>query len=382
MKSFWQALRGWLLLAAIIAAGWAALHFFVLRPEPVKVSVYMARPGVVERIVANTKAGSVRSRRSADLSAEAAGRVVEILKREGERVQAGDPLLRLDDRTARALERLSKQELRAAQARVKEAQAAFRDAREEFERLHRVREKKPEAVADAEYDRAVRAKERAAAALEALQAALDVQRERVRQAEIQVDQLTLRAPFSGVIAERFIEVGEWAVPGKPLLRLLDPDRLYIRAELDEVDIGEVRQGAEVRIRLDPFRDRTFEGEITRVAPYVSEALQENRTVVVEVEFRGELDGTRLRPGISADIEVILDRTDGTTLRVPTLAILEGDRVLVAQDGLAVSRKIETGLRNWDFTEVKAGLSEGDPVIVSLDREEVRAGARIVIEERR
>jgi HlyD family secretion protein len=83
------------------------------------------------------------------------------------------------------------------------------------------------------------------------------------------------------------------------------------------------------------------------------------------------------PGLSADIEVILDARDDV-LRVPTYAILEGNRVLAVKGGKLESVAVETGLRNWEFTEIASGVSEGDQVVVSLDRAEVKAGARVEV----
>ena len=81
------------------------------------------------------------------------------------------------------------------------------------------------------------------------------------------------------------------------------------------------------------------------------------------------------PGLSADLEVILDARDDV-LRVPTYALLENSRVLVVQDDRLVEQKVTTGLHNWSHTEITSGLSPGDSVVVSLDRPEVRAGARV------
>ena len=66
------------------------------------------------------------------------------------------------------------------------------------------------------------------------------------------------------------------------------------------------------------------------------------------------------------------------LRVPTYALLEGDRVLVVQGNKLAAGKVQTGLRNWEFTEIDSGLAEGDQVVVSLDKPEVKAGARVRI----
>ena len=87
------------------------------------------------------------------------------------------------------------------------------------------------------------------------------------------------------------------------------------------------------------------------------------------------------PGTSADVEVILSQRE-ETLRIPTSTLIEGDRVLLLAGGELVERRVETGLRNWDFTEIREGLAEGDRLVTSLDRTEVRAGAAAVEEEQR
>ena len=87
----------------------------------------------------------------------------------------------------------------------------------------------------------------------------------------------------------------------------------------------------------------------------------------------------LLPGTSADIEIILKAVENV-LRMPTYALLEGDRVLVFNDGHLKAVEVKTGMRNWEFTEVKEGLQEGERVVVSLDRAEVREGARASIRD--
>ncbi len=87
------------------------------------------------------------------------------------------------------------------------------------------------------------------------------------------------------------------------------------------------------------------------------------------------------PGTSADAEVILSGRDGA-VRVPTFTLLEGDEVLVVQaDGTLAERQLTLGLRNWDWTEVRAGLEPGDRVVSSLDRPEVKAGAAVEVVDR-
>jgi HlyD family secretion protein len=102
-----------------------------------------------------------------------------------------------------------------------------------------------------------------------------------------------------------------------------------------------------------------------------------------VEIEAELDDAALAatllPGTSADVEVILDVRDDV-LRVPSSALLASGGVLLVDGARLVERPVEVGLRNWDQTEIRTGLTAGDRVVTSLDRAEVTAGARVVMRE--
>ena len=112
----------------------------------------------------------------------------------------------------------------------------------------------------------------------------------------------------------------------------------------------------------------------RVAPFVLDALEQNRTVEIEVELTDPAAAAGLLPGLSADVEVIIDRRD-QVLRLPTSAIAEGGKVLVLERDRLAERVIVTGMRNWLFTEVKEGLGAGDLVVTSRNSTAVKAGAR-------
>jgi len=98
---------------------------------------------------------------------------------------------------------------------------------------------------------------------------------------------------------------------------------------------------------------------------------------VEAGFEAATLPANLLPGLSADLEVILDARE-KVLRIPTYALLEGGRVLLVENGRLVERPVTTGLRNWSFTEIASGLTGGEEVVVSLDRAEVKAGARVTV----
>ena len=152
--------------------------------------------------------------------------------------------------------------------------------------------------------------------------------------------------------------------------------------MDEVDSGRIQLEQAAKITLDSRRDESFSGVVSRIAPYVLDTEAQNRTVEVEIEFDPPEQCQGMLPGTSADAELILEiRPD--SLRIPTSSLIEGRRVLVFNDGRLEEREIETGLRNWDFTEIQSGLTEGELIVSSLDRKEVKAGvqAKIEVDER-
>jgi HlyD family secretion protein len=203
--------------------------------------------------------------------------------------------------------------------------------------------------------------------------------------EVELSKTVIDAPFAGVVAEVNLEVGEWVTPSPPLLTsppvtdLIDPTSIFVSAPMDEVDSGAIRAGLPVKLTVDSRPGETFGGEVLRVAPYVLDEEAQNRTLEIEIAFRDQKIAESMLPGTSADAEVILEAL-GNVLRVPTSALLQNQSVLILENGELVERKIEIGLRNWQFAEVTKGLSEGELVVVALDKIEIEAGARAVAEE--
>jgi HlyD family secretion protein len=201
-------------------------------------------------------------------------------------------------------------------------------------------------------------------------------------AETELDKTVINAPFAGIIAEVNVEVGEWVTPSPPLLTsppvidLIDPTSIFVSAPMDEVDSGAIRSGLPVKLTIDSRPGESFTGRVLRVAPYVLDEEAQNRTLEIEVAIDDPALAESLLPGTSADAEVILEsRKD--VLRVPTSALLQNQSVLILEGGELVQRKIEIGLRNWQFAEVLSGLAVGESVVIALDKLEIEAGVRAV-----
>lgn len=369
------------ILAVIIGAA-VALRFTVFVPKLVPVSVFVVRPGKVEETVMNSKAGTVKVRRRANLSTEIGGRVIFLGSREGEKVRKGQLLLRLEDSEFRASLALAQRAAESAEAAKQEACLAAELAEREYRRSSTLNSQG--IVSEAILDQASNRSQSASAQCEAARAETRRARASVDVAQAALQKTELLAPFDGVVVQLSAELGEFVTPSPPgvpippVIDVLDNKSIYIEAPMDETDAGRLFAGLPVRISLDSYPDQYFPGKLTRVAPFVRDIEGQNRTVDVESEFtRIDPDKTFL-PGTSADLEVVL-RSREKVLRIPTYAVMEGNRVLVVEnDDVIRARTIQVGLRNWEFVQVTEGLKEGDRVVTSLDRAEVKEGARVKV----
>ena len=363
------------MVVAAVVALLVVLQLTVFRPRPIEVEGVRATRGLVEDAVTNSQAGTVKARLRARVGAERAGRVASIERREGARVKRGELMIQLDPSTAQNQLDVAQRDVEAAAAVVEAARAAATLARQQHDRNTRLFA--DQLISAGEMDQSRTRLESAAADLQGAEARQQRARSALRLAQNELDHLRVLAPFDGVVGERMVEVGESVVPGQPVLEVVSLDRLYVSAPLDEMDIGRVREGLPARVTLDPYRGRIWQGMVTLVSPVVDDTREQNRTLEVEVEMTPDPTAPTPKPGTSADVEIILDRHDGV-LRVPTNAVIEGRRVLVAEKGQAVQREVTTGLRNWDWTEVRSGVSEGAWVITSLEKQGVKNGARVAV----
>jgi len=376
-------MKKWLLLLLVLVALGFALKWTVLAPDPIAVRTFEVDRGIVEATVTNSKAGTIKARRRAKLSTGTSGIVVELGARRGERVKEGDVLLRLDDATQSSQLSLAERAFDVAVADHARACIAAQRALRELDRNRKLAADK--IVSEDVLDGLESNHELAGAQCKVAEAEVERSRASVAVARAEHEKTILRAPFDAIIAEVSVEIGEWVTPSVPLLAApelldaIDPSSLYVSAPMDEVDAALLAVGQIARLTIDPYPDREFPGKVARVSPYVLDLEQQNRTLEIEVELDDQAFSATLLPGTSADVEVILDTAD-QVLRIPSYCLLDGSRVLVVEDSILVRRQVEVGLRNWQWAEITGGLSVGEHVVTSLDREDVVEGAEVVLEE--
>lgn len=336
--------------------------------------------------------GRVRPDRQAQLSLRVGGRVTEVRVVAGDQVEAGQVLVTLDpaplEREVRQAEleltarrqRLDQARAGGSPAEIEAAQAAVREAtvaREVAQANYDDRAQEPDAETSDEAARLEAAKaayQRARATLEkalsgaapeeiaALETAVQQAELGLTTARARLDDTRLMAPFAGVVLDVTTRVGETVSSGAPLLLLADVSRLYVEADVEEVDAPLVQVGQTAELRLDAFPGQTLSGKVGRVAPAAS-----TLRGAVSYPTRIDLDphSLALKPGMSATVRIATAiRPDA--LLVPARAVQTLGRqkiVRLFRDGRPVEVEVTTGLTDRQQIEIVEGLREGDLVLV-------------------
>lgn len=373
-------MRRAIVVAVVVAASAAAGWWYLSRPKPLPVTIAVVERGLVESTVANTRAGTVSACRRAKLAPRTGGQIARLLVKEGDRVRRGQVLLELWNDDLAAQLKAAEGQLESARQRATEACLTADLAGREAERSRQLKDKG--FISDERLDRAVAEAQARRAACNAAGAEVRLANSRLSAARAELSRSYLRAPFAGIVAEVTGEVGEFTtpsppgIPTPPAVDLIDDSCLYVTAPIDEVDAPSVELGQVGRISIDAYPGRKFPGYVRRIAPYVLDREKQARTVDVEVEFEDPAQFQTLLVGYSADVEIVLASRENV-LRVPTAAVLEGNRVwLLRPPGDALeTRAFEPGLSNWDFTEVRSGLNQGDRIVLSIERQGLKEGVR-------
>ncbi len=364
------------LLVVALAVG---AFFWFTRTKPVSVVLKPVDRGNVESTVVNTRAGTVEACQRTRLSTIMGGRIEYLGVKEGDKVKKGQLLLKLWNDDQKAQQTLAEAQRAVAAQRVKEVCTTAASSRREAERQTSLKNKG--FVSEAREDAAKSEADARSAACETARADVAQAAARIDVTKVEQGRMTLYAPFDGTVAKIVGELGEYStpsppgVPTPPAIDLIDESCLYIKAPMDEVDAPKIRAGLPVRVTLDAMPKQPLQGKVRRVAPYVLAVEKQARTVDVEVDFDMPATGGLL-VGYSADVEIVL-ATRSNVLRVPTAALIEGGRVMVlnAESGKLEERKVKIGTANWEFTEIVEGLTEGERIVISLEREGVKVGAR-------
>jgi RND family efflux transporter MFP subunit len=299
--------------------------------------------------------GVVEAVNRATLSAQTGGRVLELPYDVNDFVKAGDVVVRFTDVEQRA-------GLRQAQAGLNAAQAAAREAEADFKRISEIYERR--LVARAQLDQAEARVANARAQLQSAQAAL-------KATEEQLDYTEVRAPYSGIVTERMVEVGETVGPGQPLIAGLSVEQLRLNVQVPQSDVAALREHGRAFLLLAD--GRRIEASRVTIFPYADPA---SHSFSVRVELPQAETG--LSPGMSAKVAFVIGESE--RLLLPADALVKRSEVTAAyvlgEQGL-VLRQLRLGHRFGDEVEVLAGLKPGEQVA----RDPVAAGLLLLQQAR-
>jgi RND family efflux transporter MFP subunit len=324
------------------------------------------KPDELRVVVNATTTSTVKSEAEVTLSAQRTGRVVSLPVHEGDMIKANALIAELD---------LSEESFQTESV-LAQTKATYEEAEKNLKRIEGL------------FDKGMLAQQDLETARRGYEVAKSQYRAASADAGVKKNYSIIRAPFRGVIAKKFTEVGELLLPGKQIAMLVNPDRIYVLAAIDEVDVGRLRLGQPVTISVDAFPGEKFEGTIGRISPIVSGGKLETRTADVWIYFRKK--DPRIKPGMSADIEILIT-TLKNVLSVPSQAVVEreGKKQVYVAEGknlppgsvtTARLRPVEVGETNWSFTEIKKGLSAGEYVITTPEAEGLKNNGKVKIEE--
>ena len=270
----------------------------------------------------------------ANLAAERAGRVIEVVADKGQAVEAGQVLLRLDGRLWEAARQ---------RAEIEE-----RDASRDLKRWKEL--EKTGAVSGSEFESIQRRQESARIAL--------------NEAEVMLSQCEVRSPFAGILVARLVEVGDYANEGQTVLRVIRLDHVKLTFDVPEQDIGSLQLGQQKKFTLAVLPGREFSGEISFVS---SQAERESNSFPVELKVEN-LDGA-LKAGMIAQVSLVRREREGAVV-VPLAAIVprKGEHYLFAvENGHAIRKRVQIAALMGHEAVLESGVEAGDQIVVEGHR---------------
>lgn len=331
-----------LFILAALVGGLAYLKYGQIQQEMAMFATPMPPPTVDVAVVTQTRweptleaIGNVQAVQGVNVSNQVPGQVQEIRFESGAQVSKGQVLVVLDDAVDRAdLEGLTAAE-KLAQIKLGRNRALLKDR----------------AVSQGDFDEA--------------SAQVDQARALVKAKQATVEKKTIRAPFAGQLGIRQVDLGQFLPEGSAIVQLQALDPVYVDFSLPERHLSEIREGQKVQVRVAPYPDRVFDGQILAISPGID---QGTRNLRIRAQFANS--DLAMRPGMFARVSVLLPVQEGV-LTLPRESITfntYGDSVflIVEQDGKtqAQRQQVKTGAVRGGEIAILDGLTVGDRVVTA------------------
>ncbi|HEY0745622.1 MAG TPA: efflux RND transporter periplasmic adaptor subunit [Steroidobacteraceae bacterium] len=387
--------KWWIAAAALVLAAFGT--WYLSRPTglPITTAVAQSLPGGAKTSAAASlldASGYIVARRRATVSSKVTGKIVAVMLEEGQRVEAGEVIARLDDANWRASLAQSRAQLQQAEANVDSAQTAFDDAKPIFARSEK--QKSAAVISAQSFDESRAQFNVARNNLLIAQRGLEAARAGVEVAQRNLDDTVIRAPFAGIVTEKAAQPGEMVSPmsaGGGFTRtgigtIVDMDSLEVEVDVSENFINRVRPQQPVTIKLNAYPDWDIPGSVIAMIPTADRA---KATVKVRIAIKQK--DPRIIPEMGARVAFLGENQSSTSgtdkngapgVIVPTDAVVtSGDIsiVYVVHGSIVERRAVRLGGKTSSGQIIVAGLEPGNTVALG-DLSKLSDGARVHIEK--
>lgn len=408
-----RLIKGLIVILILAAAG--VLITLGVRPKPVAVAMWEMKNLEISETVTGVATGFIEPAKRVSIQPEISARIKEIKVKRGDRVKTGGTLVVLDDSDFKDQLRALDAAIPLFDARVKQAKAHVAQLKRDFDRAKKIYD--AGALAGQQFDNAKTAIALGTAELEAAESAL-------HQAHVNRDvtysslrKTLVKAPFEGILLDSSLEVGQlWSglaissLSGGSLssgsgrsdaigaasgastllsqtqgssqsrgqLELVDDSQMFVVVDIDENDYWKIKTGQTASLVIDALDKRKMTGNVVEIYPFISRALDQNRTARVKIRLSDDLEADIL-PGMSVNTEILVSSRNDV-LAAPTAAILvrpKGKIVYQVVDGVLKEIQVETGVFNWEWSEITSGLSVGDRIAKPPEDTHLKEGMRVI-----
>ena len=336
-----------------------------------------------------TASGQIEPTRKVDISADITGRIISLPVDEGDWVEAGDLLVRIDPSQYEAGVARARAGLASAEASALQTRANRDQSERVLNRSVALKHVDSTLVSEEQLEQAQTNFEVASAVANSAEHQVDQARAMLQEAQEQLAKTILRAPMAGQITRLAVEQGEVAVPGTfsretgLLMTVSDLSIIQVNVRVDETDVVRLSVGDSTDIEIDAYPDTTFTGRVTRIAHSAvrtAAAGTGDQAVDYDVEITMDDPPANIRPDLSATAKIVTATRD-SALSIPIIALTvrehtpistetspqdttatETEGVFVVTEGYAQFRPVRVGIAGEEHFEVLAGLSAGDTIV--------------------
>lgn len=306
--------------------------------------------------------GTLNPFEEVSIGAEVDGIIKTVKADEGTAVSKGMLLATIDDVEF-------SQSILSAQAALKQAEASFANVKIEFSRKDALY--KEELVTKQQYDDVTTRLTLAESDVEKARAALSIAKQKLAKTKIY-------APLSSRVKEKMVSEGDFVKNGTRLFTLIQPNPLKLRFSVSERDVGKMKVGQDVSVKVDTFPDREFTGKVSIVFPSLEE---KTRTLAIEALVPDKEN--ILKPGLFARVILYTGGMKDTVVIPNTALIYEGDRIMayVVEEGKAKEKLVKLGNKYGDEIEITEGIKVGEKVVIA-GQQGLSDGAKVSVQGER